>query len=51
MPASSPREVPVTRTTNQVRQGVTGHHVRTVLTISLGAAVVLLAIAGILLLR
>lgn len=34
---------PVTKSTNQARQGVTGHHVRTVLTLSLAAALVVFA--------
>ena len=51
MPAPSSKDVTITRATDQARQGVTGHNVRTVLMLSLGAAAVLLAVAGFLLLR
>jgi hypothetical protein len=37
-------EQPIEKSTNKARQGVTGHNVRYVLAISLGAAVVILAI-------
>jgi len=51
MPAPSPTDAPISRTTNQARQGVTGQNVRTVLVLSMGAAIILLAVAGFLFLR
>ena len=40
---SSANRHPIEKSTNQARQGVTGHNVRYVLMISLGAAVLVLA--------
>ncbi len=37
------REPPVVKSGNEARQGVTGHHVRTVLTVSLAAIIVAFA--------
>jgi len=40
-----PSEKPTVKSTTQARAGVTGHNVRYVLMISLGAAIVALAVA------
>jgi hypothetical protein len=42
MSALPPHERPIEKSTDAARQGVTGHNVRYVLAISLGAAVVIL---------
>lgn len=42
---SVPPERPVQKTTTQARSGVTGHNVRYVLVIGLGAAIIAMALA------